>query len=198
MAYPPRLLSPGERVETEFRPHWKVLIAPIAFVILAIAIAVVLASQLDGMPGWLSPIVVILLGLLAGRKAWFDWLFTKYVITNERLIIREGLVARHGKEIPLERIDNVSFSQTMAERILRSGDLIIKSAGEDGQSLYTDIPKPEVTQSMIYQIRETRMMALQGQGTLSPADEIAKLSRLRDDGILTDEEFEAKKRELLE
>ena len=198
MAYPTRLLSPGERVETEFRPHWKVLIAPVALLVLSIVIAFVVASSLDGTLGWLGPIVAIVLGLLAGAKAWFNWLFTKYIITNERLIIREGLVARKGKEIPLERIDNVSFSQTVGERILRSGDLIIESAGEGGQSRYTDIPKPEDTQSMIYQIREARMMALEGKAGSSPADEIEKLSRLWKDGILTDEEFEAKKRRLLD
>ena len=176
MAYPTRLLSPGERVETEFRPHWKVLIAPVALLVLSIVIAFVVASSLDGTLGWLGPIVAIVLGLLAGAKAWFNWLFTKYIITNERLIIREGLVARKGKEIPLERIDNVSFSQTVGERILRSGDLIIESAGEGGQSRYTDIPKPEDTQSMIYQIREARMMALEGKAGSSPADEIEKLS----------------------
>ena len=198
MAYPQRLLSPGERVETEFRPHWKVLIAPVSLLVLAIAIAIVLGTQLDGALQLVGPVAAIVLGLLAGLKSWFNWLFTKYIITNERLIIREGLISRRGKEIPLERIDNVSFSQTVGERILRSGDLIIESAGEDGQSLYTDIPKPEDTQSMIYQIRETRMMALQGRANLSPADEISKLSKLRHDGVLTEEEFETKKRQLLD
>ena len=51
---------------------------------------------------------------------------------------------------------------------------------------------------MIYQIRETRMMALQGRANLSPADEISKLSKLREDGVLTEEEFETKKHQLLD
>ena len=198
MPYPERLLSPGERVETEFRPHWKVLITPVALLVLAIVIAFVIGSLIDGTLGLILAILAVVLGIVAGIKAWFHWLFTKYIITNERLIIREGLIARKGKEIPLERIDNVSFSQTVGERILRSGDLIIESAGEGGQSLYSDIPKPEDTQSMIYQIREARMMALEGKGTVSAADEIAKLSNLWKEGILTDEEFESKKRKLLD
>ena len=198
MGYPQRLLSPGERVETEFRPHWKVLIKPISLLVLALVIAIVLGRSLDGTLGWLGPVVAIVLGLVAGLRAWSNWLFTKYIVTNERLIIREGLISRRGKEIPLERIDNVSFSQTVGERILRSGDLIIESAGEDGQSLYTDIPRPEDTQSMIYQIRESRMMALQGKSTLSAADEIEKLSKLLQNGVLTDEEFETRKKKLLD
>ena len=197
MPYPERLLSPGERVETEFRPHWKVIIWPIVLLILGVVIAVVLAAQLDGTLAWLGPVVAVVVGVLAGAKGWFQWLFTKYIITNERLIIREGLIARRGKEIPLERIDNVSFSQTVGERLLRSGDLIIESAGEGGQSRYTDIPKPEDTQSMIYQIREARMMQLEGKA-VSPADEIEKLSKLWKDGVLSDEEFEEKKQQLLD
>ena len=120
------------------------------------------------------------------------------IITNERLVIREGLIARRGKEIPLERIDNVSFSQTVGERILRSGDLIVESAGEGGQSRYTDIPQPEETQSMIYRIREARILALEGGGNRSSADEISKLADLRDQGVITEEEFEKKKRRLLD
>jgi uncharacterized membrane protein YdbT with pleckstrin-like domain len=198
MAYPQRLLSPGERVETEFRPHWKVLISPVALVVVSIVVAVVLNRQLDGTLQWLGPLVAIVLGLVAGARAWFNWLFTKYIVTNERLIVREGPIARRGKEIPLERIDNISFSQTVGERILRSGDLIIESAGEGGQSLYSDIPKPEDTQSMIYQIREARIMAFEGKSSISPADEIEKLSKLWKDGVLTEAEFEARKRKLLD
>ena len=199
MAYPQRLLSPGEQVESEFRPHWKVLITPIFLLILAIVIAYVIYTSIDdGVVKWLGPLLAIVLGLAAGARNWFDWLFTKYIITNERLIIREGFISRRGKEIPLERIDNVSFSQSVSERLLRSGDLIVESAGVDGQSLYTDIPKPEETQSMIYQIRETRIMALEGKANLSPADELGKLSQLHKDGVITDAEFEEKKRKLLD
>lgn len=170
---------------------------PVGLLVLAIVVAIILGRTFDGVAAWAVPVVVIVLGLVAGSKQWFNWLFTKYIITNERLIIREGLIARRGKEIPLERIDNVSFSQTVGERILRSGDLIIESAGEGGQSLYTDIPKPEDTQSMIYQIREARMMQLEGKANMSPADEIEKLSKLWKDGVITEAEFEEKKQKLL-
>ncbi|HDH03813.1 MAG TPA: PH domain-containing protein [Actinobacteria bacterium] len=200
MAYPERLLSPGERVLTEFRPHWKLLIAPVALLLLSIVVAIAFASvtEISGIVGVAVPVGVVLLGLGFGAKSWVDWFFTKYIITNERLVIREGLIARRGKEIPLERIDNVSFSQTVGERILRSGDLIVESAGEGGQSRYTDIPQPEETQSMIYRIREARILALEGAGNRSSADEISKLADLRDQGVITEEEFEKKKRRLLD
>ena len=198
MAYPERLLSPGEQVETEFRPHWKVLIIPILALIIGIVVAVVLWTTLEGGARLIGVIVSLLAALFVGARQWTAWLFTKYIVTNERLIVREGLIARRGKEIPLERIDNVSYSQTVGERILRSGDLIIESAGEGGQSRYTDIPRPEETQALIYQFREARMLAIEGGSAPSKADEIEKLARLWRDGVLTDEEFESKKRKLLD
>ena len=201
MAYPERLLSPGEQVETEFRPHWKVLIIPVIALIAGIVVAVVLfgaMNEFDTPVRIGAAVVAVLAGLFVGARQWSAWLFTKYIVTNERLIVREGLIARRGKEIPLERIDNVSYSQTVGERILKSGDLMIESAGEGGQSRYADIPKPEDLQSLIYQFRENRMMAIEGGGTFSKADEIEKLARLWRDGVLSDDEFEAKKRKLLD
>ena len=199
MAYPKRLLSAGERVETEFRPHWKLLVWPILILVVAIVAAVLLAINIDGLFGWVLPLVVVLAGLLVSAKRWYQWLFTKFIITNERLIVRRGLIARNSKEIPLERIDNISFSQTVGERIFRSGDLLIESAGEAGQSRYSDIPRPEEIQALVYRMREARIRDLEGTrpSSSSRADELAKLARLRDEGVLTDAEFAAEKGKLL-
>lgn len=199
MPYPERLLSPDERVETEFRPHWKLLVWPVLILVVAIVAAVVLALNIDGFFGWVLPLVVVLAGLLISVKRWYRWLFTKFIITNERLIVRRGLIARNSKEIPLERIDNISFSQTVGERIFRSGDLLLESAGEAGQSRYSDIPRPEETQALIYRMREARIRDLEGTRyrSSSRADELAKLARLRDEGVLTGAEFAAEKEKLL-
>ena len=120
---------------------------------------------------------------------------THYVITNERLIVRRGFIARQGKEIPLEVINDVAFSQTVIERVLRSGDLLIESAGEQGQSRYSDIPDPEGVQSLIYQMREARTLNLQGKATA--VEQLEILAKLHRDGVLTDEELVEKKQKLL-
>jgi uncharacterized membrane protein YdbT with pleckstrin-like domain len=198
MAYPERLLSPGEKIESEFRPHWKLLLTPIVALLLAVVVAAVLVNLLDGAVLYWSTLAVFLAALFVGARDIFNWMFTKYIITTERLIIREGLIARRGKEIPLERIDNVTFSQSVGERLLRSGDLVIESAGEGGQSRYSDIPHPEETQSLIYRMREARMLEVEGGGGYSRADEIEKLAKLWRDGVLSDEEFEEKKQKLLD
>jgi hypothetical protein len=75
--------------------------------------------------------------------------------------------------------------------------LLIESAGESGQSRYSDIPDPEALQSIIYQQREARTVSLKRGGS-SVSEELAGLADLRERGVLSDEEFEAQKRRLLD
>ena len=196
MGYPRRLLSPGEEIIREFRPHWQFLITPILVTVLAVAVVVVVILLTEGTTRTIVLAVVAGLWLILVVRRILEWLTTQYVITNERVIFRAGILARRGKEIPLEVINDVSFSQSFLERIVGSGDLLIESAGEMGQSRYTDIPHPEELQLLIYQVRETRTIALSGTPG-STAAELEALARLRDQGVLTDEEFEAQKRRLL-
>ncbi|MDX1448170.1 MAG: PH domain-containing protein [Acidimicrobiia bacterium] len=199
MGYPERLLSPGEEVVAAFRPHWQFLAFPAALGLAAVALAVVAVVTVDGGAGWLIVAGLVAVWLLLSVKRVADWLTTSYVITNERVVRRSGVFSRSGVEIPLESITNVAFSQTLVERIVRSGDLVIESAGETGQSRYSDIPDPEGLQSLIYQQREARTRSLRtesGTGN-SVASELERLADLRDRGVLTDEEFERQKQRLL-
>jgi hypothetical protein len=82
--------------------------------------------------------------------------------------------------------------------MVRSGDLLIESAGEQGQSRFTDVPHPEEIQSQVYQLREKRTVALEGGPGGGAAGQLEALARLHKDGILTDEEFAAKKQKLLD
>ncbi len=195
MGYPRRLLSPGEEVIREFRPHWQFLVVPLLVTVGAVAAGVGVAVFAEGTVRNVLFAVVGALWLILVVRRVLEWLTTQYVITNERVIFRAGILARRGKEIPLEVINDVSFQQSFFERIVGSGDLLIESAGEMGQSRYTDIPHPEELQSLIYQVRETRTIALSGAS--STATELETLARLRDQGVLTDEEFEKQKRRLL-
>lgn len=198
MAYPERLLSPDEEVVMEFRPHWSRIIKEIILSVAVAVILILLATVLDfDYSGW----VMVGIGgiwLLLVIRGLLTWWFTQHVITNERVIYRAGVLSREGKEIPLEVINDVSFQQSMWERMLRSGHLLIESAGELGQSHYRDIPRPEDMQTVIYRVREDRMMELErgDATTISKAQQLEILSRLHDEGKLSDEEFEAEKRAL--
>ena len=77
---------------------------------------------------------------------YLTWATINFVITSDRVIYRSGLIAKHGIEIPLERVNNVSFRQGIFERMIGAGDLLIESGGEDGQQRFTDIRDPERVQ----------------------------------------------------
>lgn len=195
MKYPARLLSNEEEIAAAFRPHWMAIVLPTLISVFAVAAIIAAALSLNAPEVWYVVAGILLIWLMVGLPRWISWWFTHYVVTNERLIVRRGFVARQGKEIPLEVINDVAFSQSVIERLLRSGDLLIESAGEQGQSRYSDIPDPEGIQALIYRQREARMLGL--QGTKTAVEQLDMLAKLHRDGVLTDEELEAKKQKLL-
>jgi uncharacterized membrane protein YdbT with pleckstrin-like domain len=199
MAYPEKLLSPGEEIKSEFRPHWSGIVVEILVSIVALAVVIFLAVQGFSWGIWaIGAIVLVWLFLVV--RGFTRWYTTQHVITSERVIHRMGLLSKQGKEIPLEVINDVAFQQRAWERIFGTGDLLIESAGTHGQTKYTDIPDPEGIQSLIYQVREDRQHALQAGGRApaeSAASQLATLSRLHDEGKLSDAEFEVEKRRLL-
>jgi uncharacterized membrane protein YdbT with pleckstrin-like domain len=196
MKYPARLLSDEEVVAAAFRPHWMTIVLPTLITVLSVAAIIAVGVSVDSPEVWYAIGGIVLLWLIVALPQWIKWWFTHYVVTNERIIVRRGFVARQGKEIPLEVINDVSFSQSVIERLLRSGDLLIESAGEQGQSRYTDIPDPERVQSNIYKLREARTLNLQGQA--SAAEQLDLLAKLHREGVLTDEELAEKKQKLLD
>ena len=111
-------------------------------------------------------------------------------------------MAKRGKEIPLERINDISFNQSVFERLIGAGDLLIESGGEQGQQRFSDINHPFDVQNEIYrqiersQARDMDRMA--GRRQLSIPEQIEKLDELRQKGVLSQAEFDAKKTQLLE
>ena len=198
MGYPTKLLSEDEVIVSEFRPHWSRLLKEGLLVLLALVLMAILAA-IGAHPWIILGVLVLTLALIA--RGLVKWLFTLHAITNERVIFREGFYAKSGKEIPLEVINDVAFTQSAYERFFGTGNLLIESAGTHGQSRYSDIPDPEMVQSLIYRVREERMREIEGPGFggggESTASQLAVLSRLHDEGKLTDEEFQAEKTRLL-
>jgi uncharacterized membrane protein YdbT with pleckstrin-like domain len=165
-----------------------------------VLVLIVLIALMDFSWRWWLVLGLAIAWLLLVARGLIRWWTTQHVITNERVIHRVGLVSKTGKEIPLEVVNDVAFNQTAFERIFGTGDVLIESAGTHGQTRYTDIPKPEHIQSVIYQARENRKIQLEGgsgMATESSASQLSTLSRLHDEGKLTDEEFEVEKRKLL-
>jgi uncharacterized membrane protein YdbT with pleckstrin-like domain len=175
-------LSDGEEIVLDLHPHWSRLALPVLVLLVTCLLAgfgVALIPKGGGqaIERW------ILVGIAAIVVIWFTvlpylrWITTRYVLTNDRLVIRTGILARHGRDVPLNRINDVSFSETIFERMLRSGTLVVESAGERGQISLTNVPRVEYVQRELY-----RMVDEHGGGVAGAADEAA-----HDDGTGGDE-----------
>lgn len=199
MRYPERLLSDDEDVLLLFRPHWRVLLPALLWAMLLAALGGAAFAALDPPWEWAALGVAVVLWLLFAGRSVLTWWFTAYVLTTERIVVRKGMVARTGVEIPLEQVTNVLFSQSVLERLLRYGDVVIEAAGSQGQSELHDIPDPEGFQHEVYAARELRMLAHRaGPRGIDPVEALERLASLRERGHLTEDEFQAQKRRLLE
>lgn len=198
MAFPRKLLTEDEDVLLDLRPHWKALVVPAFWsIVLWVGAGLLIARIESGIARWaIFGGALLVWWLLAGLDI-LRWRFTEFVLTNERLISRSGVIAKRTKEIPLERINDVTTSQTVLDRILGSGDITLESAGEFGQNTFDDIADPTAVQKEIYRAAEARKGLRRSAPPRAIADEIAKLADLRAGGVLSTEEFEAQKRELL-
>jgi membrane protein YdbS with pleckstrin-like domain len=177
LAFPERLLSEDEELIYDLRPHWLTLVVP---VLLTVAVVVAVGAAWVVMPagdlqqparmavGVLG--LAVLLATVVGRV--LRWATTHFVLTTERLIFRSGVVAKFGREIPLERINDVTFSQSLFERMIGAGDLLLESAGEHGQSRFSNIRDPEAVQLEIYRQMEANDRRRAGYAPTQPHPQV--------------------------
>jgi uncharacterized membrane protein YdbT with pleckstrin-like domain len=159
VGYPRRLLSDDEQVVLDMHPHWINLVLPVVAAAVILGAAVVGVSVVpSGATGQAAQIVILVVTLvllwMATVRPWLRWVTTNYVVTSERVVVRGGILSRTGRDIPLQRINDVTFHHSIFERLLRSGTLTIESAGERGQVVLVDVPAVEVVQSTLYRLAE--------------------------------------------
>ena len=202
MPFPRQLLNDYETITLDLHPHWWFLAPAGAATTVSGVMTLTVLAQFDG---WLETFAIYLMfGALVVSASWMvvkmvQWRTTYFVVTSHRVIYRQGVLARHGVEIPLERMSNVNFKQTIFERLIGAGDLIIESSGRDGQEKFSDIQNPEEVQNIVHaalQSRESQSGGNDVQGDI--ATQLEKLEGLRQRGTLSAEEFIEQKRRLLE
>jgi uncharacterized membrane protein YdbT with pleckstrin-like domain len=155
MGYPQRLLGEDEDVVLDLHPHWKQLVVPVLLVPVVIALATYLWLVLPDNDArtvvrWVIVAVAAVLLLRFSLWPYLVWQTTHYVLTTRRVLIRKGVLARSGRDVPLTRVNDVSFSHSVVERVLRCGTVTIESAGEHGQVVLPDVPRVESVQREVY------------------------------------------------
>ena len=174
MGYPEKLLAPDEKIQFETRPHWRGLFVP-AIVLLATVFVMtwVMSWIVSNISGWefLRWIVIaggVLVLVLWAIVPFLRWLTTDYVFTDRRIIVRSGIITRQGKDMPLAKINNVSFFVPMMGRILNYGGLVIQSAGENDGLTIRDVPDVEDIQRDVYRFIEADEQRRRGGSTQLP------------------------------
>jgi len=207
------ILRDGEDLVLDLHPHWwyfaSAFIAAVAAFIVGGA---VLAAGWGDIANLLAAAAIIGTLIWLGER-YIRWISTHFILTSDRIIWREGVIAKRGIEFPLQRINTIFFSQRMFERVLGLGDLKVESASERGTQVFEDIRSPAKVQHEIYaqmeanenrglnklgdEIKEATQATQAAPAAPAVADQIAALHQLHEQGALTDAEFEAKKAELL-
>jgi uncharacterized membrane protein YdbT with pleckstrin-like domain len=218
MPFPRRLLIENEELVLELRPHWIAIVVPAIVTILVVAgwiLALTYAPD-DGTSRsivvWGASAIGVFLLILFPVRKFIAWATSYFVVTSDRVIHREGWIAKRSMEIPLEAINDVRFHQGVFERMIGAGDLIISSASEFGRQVFGDIRNPEEVQKTIShqgELNKERMYRGGGRGsaplaqaTMPPASasttgELERLAELRNKGVLTEDEFQSQKKKIL-
>ena len=152
-------LAVGEESVKILHPHWKTLVLPVilAFVVVAVLLAgeVLIPANKAATIERLALAVVAIAALM-----WWlmfpvlAWRTTVYELTTKRMRLRDGILTRHGRDIPLSRITDVSFRKGVLDRLLGCGTLVVESAGEHGELTLTEIPHVERVSALLFQLVE--------------------------------------------
>jgi uncharacterized membrane protein YdbT with pleckstrin-like domain len=163
VAYPEKILADDEKVVERLHPHWITLVpATLWFIVICAAGGFGLAEVYNNMGSGTGRTIVVGLIIVVGVALlcwlsfapWIRWRTTHYVFTTHRVLIRRGVFTHTGRDISLQRINDVGFSQSLWDRLVSAGTLTIESAGENGQESLTNVPRSDEMQQRLNQLIE--------------------------------------------
>jgi hypothetical protein len=147
-----RYLGPGEHVLRASRRHIVVLDPAVAMWIAAAILGLTAVLASPRYPGWylgqLGGGVVLAGTLFLGWKAW-EWSITRYVFTNDRVLLIEGMLSRQVRGLPLKAVLDTTYHRTLGGRLRGYGDLELNLSGRPGLRKLTSLPQPETIYHLI-------------------------------------------------
>ena len=163
MPYPEKIMADDEQVVERLHPHWITLVpATLWFIVICGVGGFVLAEVYGNMDSGTGRTILVALIVVVGvvlliwlsLTPWIRWRTTHYVFTTHRVLIRRGVLRHTGRDISLQRINDVGFTQSLWDRMVGAGSLTIESAGEQGQETLTNIPHSDQMQQQLNQLIE--------------------------------------------
>jgi uncharacterized membrane protein YdbT with pleckstrin-like domain len=198
VAFSEKLLHEGEELVLVLRPHWLAL-APRGLAATAAIALGVAALGVDAVALRWGAAALVVVALVAFGARYARWATTTFAVTTERVVFHRGVVSRRGSQVLLEKVNSVDFHQSLFERLIGSGHLVIESGSEAGVETFSGIPKPLAVQQEINRQIDLHDRQRWDRTPTSPSipDQIERLAELAERGIITATEFAAKKTELL-
>jgi len=202
-------LQKGEKIILVTYSSWTSLVGPVL-----LALAGIVASYFIGFVnhyGWIAAV----LGILYLLIRYWNWTVNLWVVTNYRVIDESGLISHYAKESPLDKINNVSYDQSVMGRLFNYGHVEIQTAAEVGATDYYNVNHPKRLKDTItaaqseYKYLQTNIQAQQMAAAMNQAGpvhrseapqvaaELEKLFELKMKGAISEEEYNRAKSRLL-
>ena len=153
-----RYLTPGERLIYASRRHTVVLANSFAVFVVSLVLGVVAAAESHRWTGWPAAHLgqvgagIVVLGSLFFAWRAGHWALTRYVITNERILLIEGLIARRITALPLRLVIDTTYRRTIAGRILGYCNLELNLSGHPGLRSLTRVPNADRVYALILRL----------------------------------------------
>ncbi len=205
MSYVTHTLGTNEKVVIHTRKHLIILLWPCCATLLSLSLIVVgVAAAVEYQPDFIEPLLAAALFPLCYLfYSFLKWWNEEYYVTTHRVIQAAGIFNKRIVDSSLEQVNDVVLGQSWIGRLLDLGDLEIMTASEIGVNKLTDLKSPLKFKSRMLDQKETlsskeqEHQHVKAEGSASVTNIILDLEKLKDEGVLTEEEFQTKKKELL-
>jgi uncharacterized membrane protein YdbT with pleckstrin-like domain len=203
--YLEEMLAENEQILLRARKHWSVLFGNIVLEIVLIIALIVISFIL--LPLVAFPVVplgffLVIVPLIGMTRDFLVWYNRQYIVTNRRVIQTAGVFSKDVVDSSLEKVNDVKLSQSFWGRLFDYGDIEILTASEVGANVFRSIGEPIKFKTAMLNAKERMGFEDEAgpQAVRATPDIpalIARLDDLRKKGLLSDEEFQQKKTELL-
>jgi uncharacterized membrane protein YdbT with pleckstrin-like domain len=154
MGFSMKHFTHDEVLVLDLHPHWWRFVKPVVLIIATLA---ALANTHHIPYEFLRNLALIVaqvlsvLSVLNLALQTLKWYRTHFVLTSQRVIFQTGVIARKRVEISLHKINLINFHQSVFERLINAGDIVIESGAEDGMETFSDVRDPQSVQAYIHE-----------------------------------------------
>lgn len=187
-------LQQGETVIIDTHPHFATIVTAAILFGISLLLGMGLANATHN--GWYL-LIAVPFGIWFLSK-WLNRISHEYVVTNYRVVKQQGILTKTSVDAPLDHINNIFHEQNFLQKLIDNGKVALETASELGMVEFPNVPHPLRFKNAIVAQREQYHVGASGARSMTSVDALERLAKLKQQGALTDQEFQAKKKKLLD